>query len=199
MIFDYRDVEAKDRYKLMSQTVTPRAIAWIATEDAKSKVVNLAPFSYFTPLSSNPPTLIVSIGHRADGTPKDTLRNIRDSKKCTISIPTKALLEPMHFSSKALPAESSEIDEFGIKTLSIFEDFPPIVEGVDVAFGCELFGEVELGESKTIPLILEIKKQFLTDEVIKDSSSLKIDCQNLGRDGAGYIVDFTKIDAPEIP
>jgi len=70
MLINFKEKTAAERYHLMANTVIPRPIAWIATQ---GEVLNIAPFSYFTPLSSEPATLIVSIGHRADGTPKDTL------------------------------------------------------------------------------------------------------------------------------
>lgn len=197
MLFKYSDIEPKDRYKLMSQSVTPRPIAWIVTKD--KDILNVAPFSYFTPLSSNPPSLIVSIGHKADGTPKDTLRNIRKSGICSISLPTKELLEPMHFSSKALADDVSEIEYFNIKTKKVFDKYPPIIEGVDVAFGCRLLQEVNLPGSKTIPLILEIKEQFIEDRVIKDLDSLKLNCNNLGRVGANYISKCQIVSPPDIP
>lgn len=63
MIIDYKDVEDLNRYKIMSDTVVPRPIAWIVTED--NGVINAAPFSYFIPLSSNPATLIVSIDKKS--------------------------------------------------------------------------------------------------------------------------------------
>jgi len=71
MLIDFREKSKSERYHLISNSVVPRPIAWIATE-SKCNTLNIAPFSYFTPLSSNPPTLLVSIGHRGDGRPKDT-------------------------------------------------------------------------------------------------------------------------------
>ncbi len=62
MIIDYKDVNDLNRYKIMSDTVVPRPIAWIVTED--EGVINAAPFSYFIPLSSNPALVIVSIGQK---------------------------------------------------------------------------------------------------------------------------------------
>ncbi len=47
-------------YHLMTQTVVPRPIAWALTESSE-KEYNLAPFSYFTPVSSNPPVLMLSV------------------------------------------------------------------------------------------------------------------------------------------
>lgn len=79
MILDYKELEDLNRYKVMSDTVVPRPIAWIVTEDGG--VINAAPFSYFIPISSNPATLIVSIGQKESGIPKDTLANILKTKK----------------------------------------------------------------------------------------------------------------------
>ncbi|HIE34916.1 MAG TPA: hypothetical protein EYP79_01805 [Campylobacterales bacterium] len=97
MILEFKKIDPLQRYKIMSQTVIPRPIAWIATED--KNCINIAPFSYFIPLSSKPPTLIVSIGHKKDGSQKDTLRNILNNKKCTISFVSTNLLNKMHCSS----------------------------------------------------------------------------------------------------
>ena len=106
MLIDYKDQELTQKYQLMAQTIIPRPIAWIVTED-KDGIINVAPFSYFIGLSSQPPTVLVSIGHKADGTPKDTLQNIRETKKCTICMVDEAHLEMMHFSSKGLPHKES--------------------------------------------------------------------------------------------
>ena len=67
MFYNFEELEAKDRYKIMSNTIIPRPIAWIVTED---EVVNVAPFSYFTGLSSNPATILVSIGTKKSGEKK---------------------------------------------------------------------------------------------------------------------------------
>ena len=108
----------------MAQLIIPRPIAWIVTE---GEVLNIAPFSYFTGLSSNPPTMIVSIGHRPDGTPKDTLRNLREHKKCVVCLVDEPHLEAMHYSSKGLDASQSEAEVFDIATQKVFDDFPPMV------------------------------------------------------------------------
>lgn len=149
-------------YKLMATHIIPRPIAWIVTQN-KQGVINAAPFSYFAPLSSTPPTVVVSIGHKADGSPKDTLANIRQSKKATICMVPQKLLEKMHFSSKALEANESETEFFDIATIHKLEDFPPMIEGVSVAFFCEFLQEVDLKGSPTIPVILQIKQSFVDE------------------------------------
>ena len=197
MIIDYKDKELTEKYQLMAQTIIPRPIAWIVTK-SKSGVLNIAPFSYFTGLSSNPPTMIVSIGHKSDGSQKDTLKNIRETKKCTICMVDEKSLEKMHFSSKELREDESEAKVFDIKTKDIFEDFPPMVTDVPSAFFCELYQEIELKDSKTIPLIVEIKAQFIDDKIIKDSEKITIDFEPVARVGKSYALLGKNITPPTI-
>ena len=196
MLFDYAQTDPKLNYKLMSQTIIPRPIAWIVTENAG--IVNAAPFSYFTGLSSKPPTVIVSVGHKPDGSPKDTLRNLRETSKCTLCMLTPDFLEPMHFSSKALRENESETQTFDIATTRLIDGFPPMIEGVPVAFFCTLYQEIDLKESKTIPLILKIERQFVDDTCIKDRDRLRIDFDPLARVGASYAKLGERLEAPEI-
>jgi flavin reductase (DIM6/NTAB) family NADH-FMN oxidoreductase RutF len=48
---------------LLTSLIVPRPIAWISTQSSK-KVANLAPFSYFNGVGSDPPTIVVSIGNQ---------------------------------------------------------------------------------------------------------------------------------------
>jgi len=185
MIVNYADKELTQRYQLMAQTIIPRPIAWICTEDAKG-TLNIAPFSYFMGLSSEPPAMIVSIGHKGDGSPKDTLRNIRESKKCTICMVNNAALTQMHQSSGELHAEESEAQKFDIETKRVVEGFPPMVAGVENAFFCEFLQEVELKGSQTIPLIVEIKQQYIADEIIVDQEKLRLEYSPIARVGKSY-------------
>ncbi len=51
MVIDFNKLDKSNRYKITSNTVVPRPIAWISTE-SKDGTLNIAPFSYFTPVSS---------------------------------------------------------------------------------------------------------------------------------------------------
>ncbi len=199
MLIDYATQSLGQRYALMSQTIIPRPVAWIATESSNG-IVNVAPFSYFTGLSSEPPTVVVAIGHKADGTPKDTLRNIRETKKCTLCLVDEAHLAPMHFSSKALSHEESEAEYFDIPVKKIVESFPPVVEGVPAAFFCTLHQEIALAGSKTIPLVLEIQQQFLDERVITEKEGkITISFKPVARIGKKYAFLGEEIDPPTIP
>jgi len=197
MIFDYTETKPLDNYKLMSQTIIPRPIAWVVTEN--DGIVNVAPFSYFTGLSSNPPTMIISVGHKSNGMPKDTLVNIRKNRRCTVCLVKPELMESMHFSSKELEYNKSESEAFNIPMKKLVDGFPPMVDGSPSALFCELYQEIDLKGSKTIPLIIEIKQHFIDDSYIKDLDHLRVDYEPLARVGKSYALLSNEIAPPEIP
>ncbi|SFZ97826.1 Nitrilotriacetate monooxygenase component B [hydrothermal vent metagenome] len=196
MLIDFKDRVLNEKYNLMAQLIIPRPIAWIVTE---GDVLNIAPFSYFTGLSSNPPTMIVSIGHRPDGTPKDTLKNLRERKKCVVCMVDEPHLNEMHFSSKGLESTQSEAEHFDIATKKVFDDFPPMVEGVKAAFFCEYMQEVDLKGSSTIPVIIEIKHLYIDESIISDREKMTLELDAIARIGKSYAKLGEKITPPLIP
>ncbi len=198
MIFDLaKDKEVNETYKLMAQTIIPRPIAWVVTED--EGIINIAPFSYFIGLSSDPASVLISVGHKADGTPKDTLANIRKNQKCTICMVEEKDLEKMHFSSKDLDKEVSEAEVFSIETETLVEGYPPMIKGVPTAYFCELNQEIDLGGGSTIPLVLNVKQIFVGEEVITDKERLTISFDPVARIGKSYAFLGDEIEAPIIP
>ena len=181
MILDYKEVNDLDRYKIMSDTVIPRPIAWIVTED--DGVINAAPFSYFIPLSSNPATLIVSIGQKTPGVPKDSLANILKTKKATICFANKDNLDKLKLCSTSLEKNESEIEKYAIETQKLLEEFPPMISSSQSALFCEYYSTVEL-PGVTTPIILEIKKQFIEDDRLNEKMHINVD--NIGRSGATF-------------
>src|SRR5260370_7989240 len=81
-----------DVYKLLIGAVVPRPIAFVSTVDA-ANVKNLAPFSFFTVASSNPPAVVFcsSVPGR-DRTMKDTLRNVLDTREFVLNIVSEHFL-----------------------------------------------------------------------------------------------------------
>jgi len=198
MIFDLsKDTKINENYKLMAQTILPRPIAWVVTED--NGVVNIAPFSYFIGLSSEPASVLISVGHKSDGTPKDTLANIRKNRKCTICMVEEKDLEKMHFSSKALDRDESEAEVFNISTKTLVDGYPPMIEGVPSAYFCDLNQEIDLGGGSTVPIVLNIKEIFIDDRIISDKERLTISFKPVARIGKSYAFLGDDIEAPIIP
>ena len=181
MIIDYDEVNDLNRYKIMSDTVVPRPIAWIVTED--EGVINAAPFSYFVPLSSNPATVIVSIGQKEQGVPKDTLHNILKHKKATICFVNENNVEQVKLSATMLDKEESEVQKYDIEVQKVLEEFPAMISSSQTALFCEFYQKVDM-PGKTTPIILEVKKQYLEDGRLDERSHVHVD--NIGRSGAFF-------------
>jgi len=198
MLFDLeKDNTVNETYKLMAQTIIPRPIAWVVTEN--EGIINIAPFSYFIGLSSDPASVLISVGHKPDGSEKDTLSNIRKNKKCTICMVKEEALEKMHFSSKGLDKNVSEATMFDIETIRLVEDFPPMIKEVPSAYFCTFNQEIDLGGGATIPIVLNVKQIFVDDEVITDKERLTIAFNPVARIGKSYAFLGEEIDAPQIP
>jgi len=197
MIFDLDNSEVNDKYKLMAQTIIPRPIAWVVTED--SGIINIAPFSYFIGLSSNPATVLISIGHKSDGGPKDTLANIRKNKKCTICMVDEKNLKKMHFSSKELDKDLSEAEFFDIQTKKLFDEYPEMISDVSCAYFCDFNQEIDLGGGLTVPVVLNVRQVYVQDEAIIDKDKMTIEFNPVARIGKSYAFLGDEIAPPKIP
>jgi len=163
-MIDFNAIKPTERYKLMAGNIIPRPIAWIVTQN--EGVTNVAPFSYFTGISSKPPLLMVSIGRKKPNLnePKDTYKNIKETKKASVCLVPLELYAQMDKTSEELPANVSEAEKFGVELLSVDEGFPPIVKGCKRAFLCELYGTFENEEMATVPFFMKIEKMYIDGE-----------------------------------
>lgn len=181
MILDFNTCEAKARYKLMFQSITPRPIAWVVTED---EAINIAPYSFFSGISSTPPLVSISIGLKKNGSAKDTLANLRKHKKCVICSVTEPHTALMNASGSELEYNSSEAQAFGIELEAKHEGYPPSIKGVPTAMFCELVQEVVLEDCKNVLVILKINAFYADDALINEE--LELDMNLIGRMGKGY-------------
>jgi flavin reductase (DIM6/NTAB) family NADH-FMN oxidoreductase RutF len=105
----------RDVYKLLVGSVLPRPIAFVSTVD-KSNVRNLAPFSFFTVASSNPPVVVFCASVPAnERTMKDTLRNVIETREFVVNIVSEDFAEQMNRCSATVPPE---VDEFALSGLT---------------------------------------------------------------------------------
>lgn len=191
MQLDFSNLSTTDVYKIISYSIYPRPIAWIVTEE--NGIVNVAPFSYFAPLTSQPPVVVVSIGKKENGDPKDTLANILSTQKATICIPHPNLAEFVSKSSSPLPKDESECEKFDIPTTKIRDDFPPIITGVHAAFFASFRELHPIEGSPTTPVFLTLEHAYYDDSVINDSLHVKM--ETLGRVGKYFILEGNRIEA----
>jgi flavin reductase (DIM6/NTAB) family NADH-FMN oxidoreductase RutF len=145
MLLDFTKLPPRDVYGWMTSVIAPRPIAWVSTIAADGRT-NLAPFSFFQGVTSNPPTLMFVPVNNRDGQPKDTVRNIQQVPEFVINMVPYALAEPMNATAATLPYGESEFAKFGIEAASSTTVRPPRVAAAPAAFECTLDRIVNIGE-----------------------------------------------------
>ena len=101
MYINFGQMKPQEIYITMTQTVIPRPIAWILSENSDQSF-NLAPYSYFNAVSSDPPLIMISAGVKPDGAVKDTRDNISDRKDFVVHISSLEQIDEMNASSANL-------------------------------------------------------------------------------------------------
>jgi flavin reductase (DIM6/NTAB) family NADH-FMN oxidoreductase RutF len=101
-----------DRYKLLIGAIVPRPIAWVSTRSPDGRD-NLAPFSFFAGVGSDPMTLLFCPATRPDGTEKDSLRNAKPvgeggTGEFVVNIVPHTLAQRMAATAEELPVGESE-------------------------------------------------------------------------------------------
>jgi len=180
MIIDFEELSAGQRYFQMIQTLIPRPIAWVLSKHDNGSY-NLAPFSYFSAVCSDPALVMISVGRKACGEQKDTCANIEANKHFTVHIPDMQMLTVMSASGEAMPAGVSEVEMLGLETVP-FGDFPlPRLKGAKVAYACELYDTHEIGHGGQSVIYGQVKAIYLDDSIIDSSvkSRVKVDAGRL--------------------
>ncbi len=152
-------------YLTMIQTVIPRPIAWVLSENADGGL-NLAPFSYFTSVSSDPPLIMISTGRKPDGNPKDTRVNVEQRSDFVVMIPHGALLEPMNASSVTLPAGESEVIRLGLETTPFEGSRLPRLADCRVAYACQRFEILEMGNAPQALIFGQVSALYVDDSIV---------------------------------
>jgi len=137
MWIDMQQLEPSAAYKLMTSTITPRPIAWVSSLSATG-VLNLAPFSFFQMVTDQPPTLMISTQHKADGSRKDTSLNIEATREFVVNLVPFALAEQMNISAAAVPSDQSEFELAGLQQAASSQINVPRVALAPVALECRL-------------------------------------------------------------
>ena len=175
MELDLEGKHADRAYAVLASLVTPRPIAWVTTVGPDG-VVNLAPFSFFNLLGSNPPILGFCPGDRDDGTPKDTALNIRLSHEFVVNLVDEAVAEAMNRSAASLPYGVSELTRAGLTTLRSSVVRPPRIAESPASLECTEWGTLHIGENRLV--IGLIKRVHVRDELF-DPVTLRIRAEQL--------------------
>lgn len=186
MIFNFDELLPTQRYFTLTQTILPRPIAWVLSEN-EDESFNLAPFSYFSAVASDPALVMISVGQKDANTPKDTKVNIEQRNEFVIHVPHVDLAAEVTESSRTRPAGESEVAAQALETVA-FDGFRlPRLKLAKVAFACERYKVEQITDSQTM-IIGQVKRVFVSDELVSNSDAgrVQIDAQRfspLGRLG----------------
>ena len=146
MDMDPKRIAPRDFYKLMIGAIVPRPIAFVSTLSAGG-IRNLAPYSFFTGVSADPPVIAFCPMLRAsDGRKKDTLRNIEATGEFVVNIVSEDFAAEMNLCSGEYPPEVDEFELSGLTPVPSDAVKPPRVKESRIQFECRLFQVVHTGD-----------------------------------------------------
>ncbi len=184
MQIDFSDMNGNQRYHLMTQVIVPRPIAWVLTDsrvDQPEPSYNLAPFSYFNAVSSEPPLVMISVGSKPSGEIKDTRANILSRKQCVIHIPSDSAASDVTKSAETLDHGDSEVSRLQLPLVD--EDSWPLprLQDCKIAMLSNLYDHKEIGPNKQAIIFCEIQKIYISDDIANrdDKDRVKVDASRL--------------------
>ncbi|WP_457622683.1 flavin reductase family protein [Persephonella sp.] len=190
------NLEPKKIYKLMTSVIVPRPIAWISTVSFEG-INNLAPFSYYAGISSDPPLVVVSIGSKEPGVKKDTWRNIEETGEFVINLVTRDLIEEMNISSLPFDEEIDEFEKTGLTPAPSTYVKAPRVKESPVNIECKKYEIIQIGKMGIIlgqVLNFHIRDDILNEKGYVDTTMLEI----IGRLGGANYCLITKENTFEL-
>lgn len=188
-------------YKLLSGTVVPRPIGWISTVD-EDGTQNLAPYSFFNAVSSDPPHVLFCSGQR-NGRHKDSVSNILQTKEFVVNLVSESTAEAMNITATELPPE---VDEFEVANLTPLPSKlvkPPRVGESKVNFECRLVHHYQIEDSRengSIIVVGRVVMMHISDEIIGENNRIDYESYRpVGRlAGSGYcrVNDIFELERP---
>jgi flavin reductase (DIM6/NTAB) family NADH-FMN oxidoreductase RutF len=197
MLLDPRELAPAALYRLMTGVVVPRPIAFVSTVGAGGRF-NVAPFSYFNAITNRPPLIGFSVGPR-DGAPKDTLRNLRESRDFVVNVVSEPLLARAVKAAGDWPEDVSEFEITGLTAVPSMRVTSPRVGESPVSLECRLEREIALGEAVFVVgeiVCVHVDENVLTEGQV-DIAKLK-PAGRLGGDGYSIVRDVVHLPRPRV-
>jgi flavin reductase (DIM6/NTAB) family NADH-FMN oxidoreductase RutF len=146
MTIDPAQNSNQDNYKLLIGSIVPRPIAFVSTL-SKDGVPNLAPFSFFTGVCSNPPTILFCPMLRgSDGQKKDTLLNIEETGEFVVNVVDEEIVGKMNLTAGEFSSDVDEFVEAGLTPIPATVVKPPRVLESPLSMECKLQQVLYVGE-----------------------------------------------------
>lgn len=174
-----KDISTKDLYQLIIGTVNPRPIALVSTMNSEGQN-NLAPYSFFNALSSNPPLLAFSCNLLSEGKEKDTLKNLKATQSCVVNIVNFKMSRQMSLTSIMYDHGVSEFKKSGLTPLDSLIVKAKRVKESPVQIECTVVDIIALGSQQGASnlVICKIETMHVLRNIMYENK-LRIDPQKL--------------------
>ncbi len=179
LAIDPKTCAIRDLHQYILGSITPRPIALVSTVD-KNGNPNLAPFSFFNGVSSNPPILYLSVNLKPDGSPKDTLINIEKTGELVINIVTYEMVRQMAITGVQFPSGVNEFHQSGLTPVTSTVVKPFRVRESPVHFECKLKQIIKMGNHAGAGnlVIADVLKIHVREDILDESN--RINPQKMG-------------------
>lgn len=192
MIIEANQVSPTEIYHTLTQVIIPRPIAWVLSpNDTAALSYNLAPFSFFNVVCSDPPILMLSIGQKSDGSLKDTCRNLLEHNRCVIHIAADSQAQLVSDSATELPQGESELALTGQALVPFEGDELLRLPDAPVALACRLYQHLEVGNRPQHLLLVEVERVWIDDRVCR------VDGKGRTRFDAGSLKPLARLGGSE--
>lgn len=204
MIINLQEMSPSSTYHLLTQTVIPRPIAWVLSKNTTGADYNLAPFSYFTAVASDPALLMLSFAVKDEThTHKDTLSNILKQKQFTVHIATNEQMQAVQDTATPLPYGESELALIPQQLTDFAGTSLQRLEQVPIAFACELYEHQTIGNQSQHLIFAQVKHCYIDDHAVTvDGKKIRVDAATidpLARLGLGQFCHIEDIRRPILP
>ena len=173
VVFDLEATDPLDSHKLLSGLVVPRPIGWIGTRRPDGSF-NLAPFSFFNVVSTNPPIVLFSAGTHSDR-PKDSASLARLSGEFTVNIVSEDVVEAMSVTSGSFSAADDEFAIAGLTAVPGQKVEAPLVAESPANIECRVAQILDLGPEGRTHLVIGDVVAIHVDERVLDGSRVDHD------------------------
>lgn len=171
MIIDPSQQDLVANYKLIIGSILPRPIAFVSTANPQG-APNLAPFSFFTGVTADPPTVCFAPMRRfSDGQEKDTLQNIRLTGEFVVNVVTESIVEQANDTAVEFPPGVSEFEKTGLTPVACEAVGVPRVAESPISMECRLLQIVDVGNPGAgggSLVIGEVLRFHVADELIEN-------------------------------
>jgi flavin reductase (DIM6/NTAB) family NADH-FMN oxidoreductase RutF len=203
MKIDPARLDRKAAHELLVATALPRPIAFVSTI-GENGIYNLAPYSFFIPMSIKPAVVGIGIGRKADGSKKDTLVNIEFAGDFVINVVTEELAGAMNLTAGEYPGE---VDEFQVARLTSAKGDlvkSPMVAESPINMECRLMQVLEFGQFPRLNnfVIGEVVRVHVKDEFLIHGEIQSNKLKAIGRMGGDLYCrtrDVFEMKRPVVP